>query len=257
MVCKNMTIIEINLGLSLVSNTKFQQETEAENDQLHSPAEMDPSPSLPIAQLTTVEQSSSFSLLTLPRRLLSGASFADGSDNFEKVASSSRSSPQSPIASHLNLCSPANKMGLSTLSLQENRIGQGNLAKTARGRENNIPSRIKILEGTSNEVENRSLPQKLRLSKKQWTILEESFQKHNTINRKRKNALAEQLKLKARQVEVWFQNRRARARFKQTEVDCEVLRSRCESLREENRRLQQEIQELRALNLQKRQLIHG
>ena len=46
-------------------------------------------------------------------------------------------------------------------------------------------------------------------------------------------------------MEVWFQNRRARTKLKQTEVDCELLKRCCESLTEENRRLQQELHELR------------
>lgn len=50
-------------------------------------------------------------------------------------------------------------------------------------------------------------------------------------------------------MEVWFQNRRARTKLKQTEVDCEFLRRLCENLTEENRRLQKEVQELRALKL--------
>ncbi|KAG9132116.1 hypothetical protein Leryth_027222 [Lithospermum erythrorhizon] len=88
---------------------------------------------------------------------------------------------------------------------------------------------------------------KLRLSKEQAAILEETFKDHHTLNPKQKLALAKQLKLRPRQVEVWFQNRRARTKLKQTEVDCEYLRRCCETLTEENRRLQKEVNELRAL----------
>ncbi|CAK8532195.1 unnamed protein product [Lathyrus sativus] len=88
---------------------------------------------------------------------------------------------------------------------------------------------------------------KLRLSKDQSAFLEESFKEHHTLNPKQKLALAKQLNLRPRQVEVWFQNRRARTKLKQTEVDCEFLKRCCETLTEENRRLNKELQELRAL----------
>ncbi|CAN1333765.1 Homeobox-leucine zipper protein HAT4 [Linum perenne] len=90
---------------------------------------------------------------------------------------------------------------------------------------------------------------KLRLSKDQSAVLEESFKEHSTLNPKQKQALAKQLGLRPRQVEVWFQNRRARTKLKQTEVDCEFLKRCCENLTDENRRLQKEVQELRALKL--------
>lgn len=92
---------------------------------------------------------------------------------------------------------------------------------------------------------------KLRLTKDQSAFLEESFKEHNTLNPKQKLALAKQLNLRPRQVEVWFQNRRARTKLKQTEVDCEYLKRCCETLTEENRRLQKELQELRALKSSK------
>ncbi|XP_022151367.1 homeobox-leucine zipper protein HOX11 isoform X2 [Momordica charantia] len=99
----------------------------------------------------------------------------------------------------------------------------------------------------SDDDENGSARKKLRLSKEQSAFLEESFKEHSTLNPKQKLALAKQLNLRPRQVEVWFQNRRARTKLKQTEVDCEYLRRCCETLTEENRRLQKELQELRAL----------
>ncbi|XP_028772912.1 homeobox-leucine zipper protein HAT4 [Neltuma alba] len=103
--------------------------------------------------------------------------------------------------------------------------------------------------GISDEEDNETSRKKLRLSKDQSAILEESFKEHSTLNPKQKLALAKQLGLRPRQVEVWFQNRRARTKLKQTEVDCEFLKRCCENLTEENRRLQKEVQELRALKL--------
>ncbi|CAI0430618.1 unnamed protein product [Linum tenue] len=90
---------------------------------------------------------------------------------------------------------------------------------------------------------------KLRLTKDQSALLEESFKHHSTLNPKQKQALARQLNLRPRQVEVWFQNRRARTKLKQTEVDCEFLKKCCETLTDENRRLHKELQDLKALKL--------
>uniref|UniRef100_A0A2N9H014 Homeobox domain-containing protein n=1 Tax=Fagus sylvatica TaxID=28930 RepID=A0A2N9H014_FAGSY len=99
----------------------------------------------------------------------------------------------------------------------------------------------------SDEDDNGGTRKKLRLSKEQSAFLEESFKEHSTLNPKQKLALAKQLNLRPRQVEVWFQNRRARTKLKQTEVDCDYLKRCCETLTEENRRLHKELQELRAL----------
>ncbi|CAA2933811.1 homeobox-leucine zipper HAT4 [Olea europaea subsp. europaea] len=103
--------------------------------------------------------------------------------------------------------------------------------------------------GISDEEDGDGSRKKLRLSKDQSAILEENFKEHNTLNPKQKLALSKRLGLRPRQVEVWFQNRRARTKLKQTEVDCEFLKSCCENLTQENRRLQKEVQELRALKL--------
>lgn len=85
---------------------------------------------------------------------------------------------------------------------------------------------------------------KLRLTKEQSTLLEDSFRVHNILSHAQKQELARQLNLNPRQVEVWFQNRRARTKLKQTEVDCEFLKRCCESLTDENQRLKQELMQL-------------
>ncbi|KAK6122343.1 hypothetical protein DH2020_043963 [Rehmannia glutinosa] len=90
---------------------------------------------------------------------------------------------------------------------------------------------------------------KLRLTKEQSRLLEESFRHNQTLNPKQKEILAEQLHLKPRQVEVWFQNRRARSKLKQTEMECEYLKRWFASLKEQNRKLQKEVEELRAMKV--------
>ncbi|KAH0699121.1 homeobox-leucine zipper protein HAT22-like [Solanum tuberosum] len=90
---------------------------------------------------------------------------------------------------------------------------------------------------------------KLRLTKVQSALLEESFKKQSTLNPKQKQHLARKLNVRPRQVEVWFQNRRARTKLKQTEVDCEFLKKCCETLTDENRKLYKELQELKALKV--------
>ncbi|URE19707.1 Homeobox-leucine zipper protein [Musa troglodytarum] len=90
---------------------------------------------------------------------------------------------------------------------------------------------------------------KLRLSEEQLSLLEHSFRAHSTLVHDQKRELAQRLQLQPRQVEVWFQNRRARSKLKQTEEDCESLRKCCQRLTNENRRLKRELMELRAATL--------
>ncbi|XP_065847039.1 homeobox-leucine zipper protein HAT22-like [Euphorbia lathyris] len=106
------------------------------------------------------------------------------------------------------------------------------------------------VETKSDEDDQEGSPRKkLRLTKQQSVILEDNFKQHTTLNPKQKQALAQQLCLRPRQVEVWFQNRRARTKLKQTEVDCEVLKKCCETLTEENKRLQKEVEELKSMKV--------
>ncbi|XP_057528534.1 homeobox-leucine zipper protein HAT22-like [Amaranthus tricolor] len=132
-----------------------------------------------------------------------------------------------------------------------------NVVSVKRERESASSDDLEIERGSSrisDEDEDGSGPtntprKKLRLTKEQSALLEESFKQQSTLNPKQKQALADRLNLRPRQVEVWFQNRRARTKLKQTEVDCEYLKKCCETLTDENRRLQKELQELKALKL--------
>ncbi|GBG63754.1 hypothetical protein CBR_g39298 [Chara braunii] len=108
------------------------------------------------------------------------------------------------------------------------------------------PSGVSAGNGNSDEEEGTTTRKKLRLTREQSQLLEQSFKEHTTLNPKQKNALARQLNLRPRQVEVWFQNRRARTKLKQTEVDFEVLKRFCETLKEENRKLHKELQDLKS-----------
>ncbi|CAI5985134.1 unnamed protein product [Closterium sp. NIES-65] len=84
---------------------------------------------------------------------------------------------------------------------------------------------------------------KMRLSQDQISMLEQVFQKHPKLVARQKASLAERLGVRMRQVEVWFQNRRARTKVKQTEAALEGLRQRCQQLAEENKRLKLQLAE--------------
>ncbi|KAK9268453.1 hypothetical protein L1049_000204 [Liquidambar formosana] len=124
---------------------------------------------------------------------------------------------------------------------------EGSSSKTM---ENEEEYAIRSINNSHSSHSNKSCSRKkLRLTREQSTLLEDSFKLHTTLNPAQKQALAERLNLRPRQVEVWFQNRRARTKLKQTEVDCEFLKKCCESLSDENRRLKKELQELRSQKL--------
>ncbi|XP_073063827.1 homeobox-leucine zipper protein HAT22-like isoform X1 [Primulina eburnea] len=116
-----------------------------------------------------------------------------------------------------------------------------------REREHGSCEEVEIQKVSCGEDDGFGERKKLRLNKFQSARLEESFKRHSTLNPKQKQDFARELKLRPRQVEVWFQNRRARTKLKQMELDCEFLRKCCDRLTDENRRLHKELKELKTL----------
>lgn len=187
-------------------------------------------------------------LAPLPRRISNlpwssdnGSSENGSSGNMGVAAAKGLDVNRTPAAAEE--VSSANSVG--EYGMYRSSGGNGNLSKREfAGAANDVVEGERGSDDDENGAPNRK---KLRLSKEQSAFLEESFKERSTLNPKQKLALAKQLNLRPRQVEVWFQNRRARTKLKQTEVDCEYLKKCCETLREENRRLQKELHELRAL----------
>ncbi|CAL9211791.1 unnamed protein product [Musa hybrid cultivar] len=107
----------------------------------------------------------------------------------------------------------------------------------------------RLMRPANEREEAEGTRRKLRLSEEQLSLLEDSFRAHNTLAHDQKRELAQRLHLQPRQVEVWFQNRRARRKLKQTEENCESLRKCCQRLTNENRRLKRELMGLRAARL--------
>ena len=68
----------------------------------------------------------------------------------------------------------------------------------------------------------------------QETLLHTSFAACPTLTRERKAALAAAASLAPRQVEVWFQNRRARLKMRDAASRCAALEAENERLRAEN-----------------------
>ncbi|KAK1366964.1 Homeobox-leucine zipper protein HAT22 [Heracleum sosnowskyi] len=117
--------------------------------------------------------------------------------------------------------------------------------RDARTRNNQELEGGRVVHDQDQDEDESAVRKKLKLDRYQSRILEGSFKDHSTLNLTQKQALARRLNLRPRQVEVWYQNRRARNKLKQTEMECEMLKNCFEKLKDENRRLQKEVQQLK------------
>eukprot|EP00274_Cyanoptyche_gloeocystis_P001019 CAMPEP_0196661810 /NCGR_PEP_ID=MMETSP1086-20130531/45946_1 /TAXON_ID=77921 /ORGANISM="Cyanoptyche gloeocystis , Strain SAG4.97" /LENGTH=320 /DNA_ID=CAMNT_0041996887 /DNA_START=377 /DNA_END=1339 /DNA_ORIENTATION=- len=86
----------------------------------------------------------------------------------------------------------------------------------------------------------------------QLQLLQDHFKRNERLDGETKNVLAEKLKLPPRQIEVWFQNCRVRAKKKKTEERCALYKEQyqqqlqCQAnLEEDNKRLQRDNAQLK------------
>lgn len=86
---------------------------------------------------------------------------------------------------------------------------------------------------------------KKRLKVDQIKFLEKRFEEDNRLEPDRKVQLAMELGLQPRQIAIWFQNRRARWKTKQTEKDYDVLQAKFNNLKADYEKLLQEKEKLK------------
>lgn len=86
---------------------------------------------------------------------------------------------------------------------------------------------------------------KKRLSQDQVKLLEASFDCNKKLDPERKFQLARDLGVPARQIAIWYQNRRARWKNQSLELDYNALQVKLESALAENRHLEKEMGKLK------------
>ncbi|KAL5717706.1 hypothetical protein ACHQM5_010678 [Ranunculus cassubicifolius] len=110
---------------------------------------------------------------------------------------------------------------------------------------------------SSRSQSHRAVPkcQKYRLTEDQLRLLEESFSQDKKLEPERKFQLAFQLGMPAKQVAIWYQNRRARWKTQNIEGDYRTIQLRLESSLAEKGQLQNEVDRLRTELRKAQQLI--
>ncbi|KAG2556656.1 hypothetical protein PVAP13_8NG186101 [Panicum virgatum] len=144
------------------------------------------------------------------------------------------------------------KTSMQPEDVQEEDLYQGCPQRTACAETGSVSSSLRVEVPVRQAAEDKGgfggrTKKKPRLSKEQYGFLEDSFKEHSTLTPRQNSDIASRLNLGPRQVAIWFQNRRARTKLLQTKEECENLKRGCAALTQENRRLQGEVAELRAL----------
>lgn len=96
--------------------------------------------------------------------------------------------------------------------------------------------------------QNQKLPpnhNKKRLNPDQVRLLERSFTSNNKLEHEHKLQLANQIGVSPRQVAIWYQNKRARWRTQNLELDYNVLQQKLEDAVAEKRRLEKDVERLK------------
>lgn len=86
---------------------------------------------------------------------------------------------------------------------------------------------------------------KKRLSNEQVKLLETSFNLNNKLDSTRKGQLAQELGVPARQIAIWYQNKRARWRNQTLETEHQALQRRLELVSSDKNRLEREVERLK------------
>ncbi|XXG64442.1 hypothetical protein AAC387_Pa05g2398 [Persea americana] len=102
-------------------------------------------------------------------------------------------------------------------------------------------------DGNGNDLGKSGTWKKPTLTKEQSSMLQDIFKERTHVDMMEKHELAEKLNLRPRQVEVWFQNKRARTKSEQMEHERLILKEWCAGLAKENLRLKKELHELKSI----------
>ncbi|XP_071736165.1 homeobox-leucine zipper protein ATHB-52-like [Rutidosis leptorrhynchoides] len=86
---------------------------------------------------------------------------------------------------------------------------------------------------------------KKRLTNEQVKLLETSFNFNNKLDLTRKSQLAQELGVPARQIAIWYQNKRARWRNQSLEMEHQVLQRQLECVSSDKNRLEREVERLK------------